>query len=166
MKFSNPLSQKDLDLMLSEPSFEKIKQKYPDLLTHIEMRLGYIVEFIAKEVGDGYSWFDFDNFSETRSGYFDPARYKDNIGIHIKFDRQPKYTCEIFTNIPFSYLTGPMEQDVACKIKKAIEEDSIQRQRAIEFKKTEHIRVNRLIESIKTKLTEEELAIIHFKKVK
>jgi len=166
MEFVTPLPQEELDYMLKETSFEAVKYKYPESLRHLEDRLTYIVDFIARKVGSTFSWYDFDNFEENRSGYFSPVKYKEKIGIHIKFDHPPKYESSIFTEIPLTYLTAKMEKDVAYQIEKAIEDHFIQQEHAKEYKKTAHIRNNKLIESIKSKLTDEELAIIQFKKVK
>lgn len=166
MNFSAPLTQENMNLMLAESTYEAVKYKYPEALEHLEKRLNYIVEFIANKVGDSFAWYDFENFSERRDGYFSPAKCQDGVGIHIKFDREPKYTSPLFTKIPLSYFTSAMEKEVAYEIEKAIEDDIIQRRRAVEYKKTEHIRVNKLIESIKSKLSPEELAIVQFKKVK
>lgn len=166
VNFVDPLKKETLDNMLKTLSIHELKYKYPEELIQFSNRFTYIVSFIAKKADVEINWFDFDNLKENQDGYFDPILYKKEIGLYINFCLEPKYEFDVLNTIPLNYFTESFEDIVVHKINNTIEQYSKRQKVNEEFKNKERKRVEDLISSIKSKLTNEELKVIKFLKIK
>jgi hypothetical protein len=124
MKNSKALSQKDLDTIFTQPSYEALLENYPKQLLHVEDRMEHIVYVIGLVVNltDGLEifCFDYDNAKDGKDGNFNPAIYKENIVIRIAFNKRYKYQADLFMKIPVSYLVENFEAVIGDEIEKAM----------------------------------------------
>lgn len=124
--------------------------KYP-VLAKLEGRLLYVLEFLESETKDRFDWFDYDTITPDFRGFFDFDKYKEDIGVYINHEVKPSLDLIYYTKIPFRFLFEDFEQEMKDTIDKA----------RLEFKNEKEHR-QALIDSIKSKLTQEEMALIRF----
>jgi hypothetical protein len=123
------------------------KKEYDRILEKIDKRFFEIIEYIFKVQGKKFEWCDYNN-GDSRAeidGWFDPERYETNISYEAG-RRGPEPFDESF---PTKWLFEEFEEEFYKEIKQF--NDSI-------FEENE-----KLIESIKAKLTREELKVVKFK---
>lgn len=125
MKNSKALSQKDLDTIFTQPSYEALLENYPKQLLHVEDRMEHIVYVIGLVVNltDGLEifCFDYDNAKDGKDGNFNPAIYKETINIRIAFNKKYKYQADLFIKIPVRYLVENFEAVIGDEIEKAMQ---------------------------------------------
>lgn len=134
----------------------------------IESRINYIVLKIAQITNVRLDWWDFSNSNEEteKSGFFDPLESQDFLQIITKSKTQ-KYKGEYFTIydefIPVEFVWTDFEGVVEHQFndfKKQIDE----KERAtLSRLDNEKQRLEKIVASIKSKLTPEEFAHVQFK---
>ncbi len=138
------------------------------LRPQIENRLNYVVRKIAEITDYDLSWWDFSNLNEDaeKNGFFDPEVHTDSVSIVIS-GHPSRYKDNLFDmymdNIPFDFVYIDFE-DIVIKqyesFKNKIDTAIYDTAKEKEFKDK---KLHEIIESVKSKLTEEEMSYICFK---
>lgn len=106
-------------------------------------------------------WFDYDNHYEYgySGGKFDPIVYKENIGVDGSFQLPPGYDESI---IPTRWLWEKnWKNEVKETVEKEKEKEKIQKEKLRKEKTLGKKEKNRILKSIKNKLTKEELDFLN-----
>lgn len=112
------------------------------------------VEYIIRHISTTFYWWAFGNadyYAEGDPGFFDVKDYKEYITVIGEFELKPPYnTCP---EIPTRWLWEDFEQEFQREFDNYNKEEEERK-----------IKLNTLEQSIRSKLTEEELKAISFKK--
>lgn len=139
-------------------------KKYNEIIKKIDKRFAEICQkFLIK---NSQGWFDYDNHYDYGylGGRFDPIIYKENISIDGNFQLPPGYDESI---IPTRWLWEKnWENEVKEKIQKEKEKEKIQKEKLRKEKAFNKKEKNRILKSIKNKLTKEELDFLNIKEIK
>ena len=155
---------KDLKSVITKKEFASLfsedisKRDYDRIIEKIDKRFVEICDqFLVKK--DPAYWFDYCNGSysdDCAEGYFDPVYYKDSIGIiGENIDPPPGYDFEF----PTRWLWEENFQD---EVKAAEEKERIRVIKLQAAREEKKRREEKIIESIRQKLTAEELKFVKF----
>lgn len=154
-----------INAKITKQEFEKLyskdisKRNYDAIIEKINQRFSKIVGVI--KCND--KWFDYDNCSydsDESGGYFDPERYKENIGVGGYVKIESPYE----EGFPTRWLWEDFEDEFNTEVEKFKKR---QTKKQLDDKAKREQRKQKLLslqESIKSKLTPEELKAINFKK--
>jgi len=172
IQYFPPISKSEFDSLGTEENSVKEQKR---ILKLIDDRLSYVYPYLCSLTGNELDWFDFDNAPECHNGdpergEFDYELYSENITLirSVKNFMYKGQSLNIYNySVPSKFMYEEINED---EVKQLIqdEKDSIDKKHQEEHDKKLAIKVNRekLIASIESKLTKEELGIIEFKKVK
>ena len=142
------------------------KKRYEEIILKINNRFNYICSKFVIKTSRHQSWFDYGNTCQTHQdfetdGYFDPNDYLEWIEIGGKYIKpSPGYDL----GVPTKWLWEDFEDELKqVMIKHRKEEQKVKRQQEKRRKERGKERIT-LEQSIRKKLTLEELKIIRFKK--
>jgi hypothetical protein len=139
------------------------KKDYDNIIYKITHRVREIVLTMVKPHTNRF-WWDFDNCnydSDNSDGFFDPAKYREGIGIGGENVNFPEpYDCD--PGFPTRWLwDAEFEKEFKKEVEKYKEEEASAKANAKE--KARKLYRASLAEQIKAKLTPEELKIVKFK---
>lgn len=156
-------------MKITKEQFERI---YYDLITVAELndtvaaidkRFSQIMDHIIYNKKHHCQWYDYDNCdydSEDSHGSFDKERYKDDILFGGENLKVPEPYQESF---PTRWLWEDFEEEFAREVEKALQENlRVKKQTQEKYAKRKADK-QALIETIKSKLTPEELKLVKFK---
>lgn len=149
---------------------EEFKRLYDDNITkkdydHIIEKINHRVDEIVRSLYsfDNREWYDYDNCnydSENSGGYFDRHDYCDYIGLGGQWVGLPApYEYEI----PTEWLWKDFKQEFKLEVKKHKNELNQKKKREKEQREKRKKEKDKLVNSIKNKLTKDELKIVKFK---
>mgnify|MGYP006321348421 CR=1 FL=1 len=153
--------QRVLDGSATLAEFNQLKNPITD-------RLNYVVRKIVELSNLELDWWDFDNLGEGNEdhGVFDPVSYSSSVGIYRKcYGSSYKNMCfeKYKDQIPVEFIWSNFEDKVASEFedfKNHIDVNNVYAaNKAFEAKQ----KMESIMESIKSKLTPEELSHIQFK---
>lgn len=162
VKYVEPLEKSVVERMISG---EMSLKEFSNIEKQIGERLNYFMYKAAEIAGVDLLWWDYDNGdSESEiDGYFDPKIYVDKVKIEGRYYDIKSKNGMIFDNyfsngIPLEVLYIDVEEkvlnDLKALHKTLADEKSLKEQKDNNFKA--------LVESIRSKLTPEELKIVKF----
>lgn len=156
MKPAEKITKEQFDSLASETI---TKKDYDAIISAINLRVYEIMRLCRSSSG----WTDYDTEDEDndRGGYFDVSRYKDYITLN------GSYFHDWFAAMDYSFPTRWLWEDYEQELEKIkadyAEKARIEQERKEREKKANEESRKALIESIKAKLTPEELTIVMFK---
>lgn len=143
--------KEELEQLKALPAHRHANSSSYPILAKLEARLLYVLETLESETKERFEWFDYDTYTDQFRGYFDYEKYKEQIGVYLLFEVEPKLKLSYYSQIPLRFIFEDFEQEMKDTIAKEI----------LAVKKAEE-HIQSLVESIKTKLTEEEMSLIRF----
>ena len=140
------------------------KKQYDIIIDEIDKRFIEICEkFLHKNNKHGDSWYEYDNFSwndENSNGFFDPKEFKEEIAIGGEWiDPPPGYGF----SFPTRWLWEDFEEELNETSEKFLKEEKERKQKLKAKQDAKKERQAVLKNSIRSKLTPEELKIVKFK---
>lgn len=141
--------------------------EFNELNPLISNRANYVVRKIIEISNLRLDWWDFDNLNQysEENGFFDPVKYKNDVEIVLNFsgESHKKQIFDIYLeSFPVEFLWEDFEDVVIDKFnyfKRKIDEHELSTaQRVIKEKE----KLQQIIESVRAKITPEELAYIQF----
>lgn len=139
-----------------------------ELVRKAENRFAYIIPALYKILEREVSWFDYDNGHGETDGYFDPVAYSQEIDYEGNFGAPHKNTYNFDKydySIPISWLKDNFEESVKNEYDKfqsdMIDKKNYEKKRKEEAIETAKEKAKLMEESIKSKLTPEELCFIN-----
>lgn len=163
----------DQTMKITKQQFESLyseeitKKEYDRIIDLINDRIDDIFDVIngRRKNGCWYVYGNYDYHSEDDCGYFDLDRYKENIELSGEDFSGPEPFCDggrIY--IPTNWLWEDFEDEFNAEVAKAKKEKEKEKAKAKEQREARKVRLKELTQSIKSKLTKEELKVIKFKK--
>jgi hypothetical protein len=159
------ITKEEFDSLFSD---DISKKKYDDIIHRIDVRVKEVWKNILKLQGRKLDWYDYDNGcgrdnnGDPIDGSFDPISYKENITFSGEWSGRD-YDMPYNDYIPTNFLWEDYEEKVLKDIQ-AYKDNEIAEKIKVAAKRLE-LKEHRkaIIESIKSKLTKEELRFIKFK---
>lgn len=151
MTYAPALQKEDLEQLKELPAHRHTNSSTYPILVKLEARILYVLQTLERETKERFDWYDYDTYNDKFRGYFDYDKYKENIGLYISHEVEPKLKLEYYSHIPMRFIFEDFEQEM----KEAVAKARLDAQ-------TEADHLQSLISSIKAKLTDEELALIRF----
>lgn len=156
-------------MKISKEEFDKLydenitKKEYDRIIEKINVRFSEIMTTL-KPALKKKGWFDYGNcdyYSEESGGYFDPQVFKTDISVGGEHSnlKDPFSYC-----IPTRWLWEPFKAEYNREVKAFEAEEEKRKAKAKERRQERKAEKDKLIKSIKSKLTAEELRVIKFKK--
>ena len=145
-------------------SSEILKKDFDAIISLIDQRFTEICQKFLIKKNKNY-WFDYDNASyddDGVQGVFDPDNYKTDIGITGEWIDPPEGYDFSF---PTRWLWEDFEEELKTETEKAIGQIEKAKEKAKEKRLQKKANIKALQESIRQKLTKEELKAIKFVKV-
>lgn len=152
-------------------SGEMSLKEFSDIEKQISDRLNYFMWKAAEIAGVVLSWWDYDNGdSESEAdGHFDPKIYVDKVGIEGQYQGKSDNNMlfdDYFSNgLPIEVLYLDVEEKVDKDLKDLHESIELKKKEELEEAKQKEQKdkdFKALVESIRSKLTPEELKIVKF----
>lgn len=131
-------------------------------------RLNYVIRKIADITEYDLDWWDFDNLNEEAetNGFFDVDRHTDFVSVVIA-GKPTRYKDKVFDvyqeKVPFDFVWMNFEDIVTKQYKHFKDEIDAALKLEEEKKQKNNAKFLSIIESVKSKLSEEELSYITFK---
>lgn len=162
VKYVEPLEKNVVERMISG---EMSLKEFSDIEKQISERLNYFMLKAAEIAGVDLSWWDYNNGdseSET-DGYFDPKVYVDKVKIEGQYYDSKSKNGMIFDD----YFSNGISLEVLyCDVKEKILSDMKELHKRLDAEKSLKEQKDNdfkaLVESIRSKLTPEELKIVKF----
>ncbi len=153
------ISQTDFDL-IQTPEVT-VKEIYDKILIKINIRVGYIFNYINKVMKRNPQWQDYDNKIPEGPGFFDPIRYREQIILVGEPDLKTDFCYS--DRFPTSWLNNDFEKELKIKYAEFLESKR-DKKIALAFKKKKQIiREKRMKAAIRAKLSHAEFKLIRFK---
>lgn len=165
---SDKLNLEEKELLLSPDYDSKVTKKQDtELMGKILRRFSYCMDVLFEKfkIDHVRKWYDFDNGGDDGNGDFDRSCYLENIGYtgEYIYSKLPGWN-EYSESIPTAWLWTDFESDLDNFIAEQQKlHDEKAQQKRIAYAESKNKKAA-LIESIKNKLTKEELSVIKFKK--
>lgn len=163
------ITKENIDSLLSD---DITKKEYDRLIELINQRVDEIWKYILKVSNRKFGWYSFsndheyDNGNGSDGGYFDPKEDSEYItligdfnsfrGISEFYDYHNGFPTELLWKTDWKEI---IDHETSEAIRKDEEKKILEKSKILEKKE----RKEKLIESIKNKLTKEELSVIKFK---
>lgn len=168
VEYVAPLDKRAVERMVSG---EMSLKEFSDIEKQISDRLNYFMWKAAEIAGVTLSWWDYNNCdSESESdGHFDPKIYVDKVKIEGQYqgesDNNMLFDDYFFDGLPIDILYIDVEEKVKKDLKDLHESIEAAKKEELEEAKLKEQKDNdfkALVESIRSKLTQEELKIVKF----
>lgn len=159
-----PLNEKNFKKFLQDEMIVKEAKAFKDL---VDKRFSYIVHKIAENNSTNVSWFDYDNSDGGEGvGFFNTDRYNEYVFYTGEFESLSYIPVKSFTKYDNSFPTKWFYQNFELALKKEkedfLQEQKNQQEQAKLGKEKAKIEFEKVKDSIKKKLTIEELNYISF----
>lgn len=153
------ITKKEFDSLytktITKYNYDQIIQKINDRFSEI------LIDLYKQKSPKKLGWYDYGNQTSETDGYFDPKEYKESIGIIAEYAIVEPFEY----GIPTRWLWEDYHQEMIDMIEKEKQDLISQKEKQKLNRQQNKERKQKLIESIKGKLSKEELKVITFKKI-